>query len=439
MARPTDRERDGALPLPEAFVARMREQLGAEEAAFFAAYSHPPVKAIRVNTLKVSTELFQGFSPFALTPVPWEPNGFYVTCEKAGKSLYHAAGVYYVQEPSAMCAAPLLDVKSGECVLDLCSAPGGKGTQLAQAMEGGGVIVLNEINRSRAEILSQNVERLGVVNAVVTCLSPQALVRDYCGCFDKILVDAPCSGEGMFKKEPNAIPEWSVDNVRMCAARQREILDCAAKLLRAGGKLAYSTCTFSREEDEEQIERFLSEHAEFTLEKSEKLYPHRVKGEGHYAALLVKDGAEDGGRSRLPFSPVRCRDEKLVKIYRQFERETLGRHFSDLHLAGGNLYSMPFGVPPSYLRAGVHLGEFKGDVFRPSHSLAMALSEGQARSVEVDEDTAYAYLEGNVFPCDPSLRGWLVVRYRGFALGWCKAVDGTAKNHLPKGLRQRLS
>lgn len=439
MEKPNDRARDGVLTLPEAFVARMREQLGAQADAFFATYSLPPVKAIRVNTLKVSTDLFQSFSPFALTPVPWEPNGFYVTCEKAGKSLYHAAGAYYVQEPSAMCAAPLLAVKRGECVLDLCSAPGGKGTQLAQAMEGGGVIVLNEINRSRAEILSRNVERLGIGNAVVTCLSPQALVKDFRGCFDKILVDAPCSGEGMFKKEPNAIHEWSEDNVRMCAARQREILSCAAVLLRAGGKMVYSTCTFSREEDEEQIERFLSEHAEFTLEKSEKLYPHLVRGEGHYAALLVKDGAADAERCQLPFSPVRCRDEKLVKIYRKFESETLGLRFSDLHLAGGNLYSMPFGVPPSYLRAGVHLGEFRGDVFRPSHSLAMFLKGEQTRSVEVDGDAAYAYLEGNVFPCDPSLRGWLVVRYRGFALGWCKAVDGTAKNHLPKGLRQRLS
>ena len=422
------------IQLPEEFLCRMKELLGDSFGEFLASYDLAPCKAVRVNTLKTDVLRFRQISPFALEPVPWEPCGFYVDEEKAGKTVLHAAGVYYVQEPSAMCAAPLLGDVRGELVLDMCSAPGGKGTQLAQRMCGEGVIVLNEINAPRAKILSSNVERLGIRNGVVTCASPSEIAKALGGCFDKVLVDAPCSGEGMFKKEVNAIPEWSPENVKMCAARQREILDCAAAALKKGGRLVYSTCTFSPEEDELQAEDFLSRHPGFVLIESKKLYPHMIRGEGHYAALFEKmEGEENRARPFRICPPDRKREE----LYREFEKKTLKVVFSNLHAAGDALYSLPEGCPSfdvNVLRAGVRLGEFKGDRFEPAHSLAMCLGAEEVVGVELDERTALAYLGGNTFDCG-NVSGWAVAEYLGFPLGWCKCVNGTAKNHLPKGLR----
>ncbi|MGN0814631.1 MAG: RsmB/NOP family class I SAM-dependent RNA methyltransferase [Candidatus Coproplasma sp.] len=423
------------INLPEQFTVRMRALLGSEADEFFASYAYPAQKGIRVNTLKISPQEFAKLSPFELTQVEWEKNGFYIDDEKPGRTVLHAAGLYYVQEPSAMCAAPLLDVQPGERVLDLCSAPGGKGTQLAQAMNGEGIIFLNEINFSRAKILSQNVERLGIKNAVVTCAPPERIAERLAGWFDKVLVDAPCSGEGMFKKEENAVPEWSEENVSRCAARQSDILNCAARALKAGGKMVYSTCTFSHEEDEGQIENFLNANRDFSLVRQEKLYPHRVRGEGHFAALLSKDGGEEEGRIR-GLTPKA--DKKALALYRAFEKENLNIKFENIHSVGSNLYDLPDFVPDTglqTLRAGVHLGEIKGERFEPSHSLAMCLIKPQFNAVEADEATALKYLAGNTFECDRSFKGWRVVTCLNYPLGWCKCVNGVAKNHLPKGIR----
>lgn len=422
-----------ASDLPEAFLNRMRASLGDEFGEFVNSYDNPPARAIRVNTLKISPQEFEALSPFALKLVPWCKEGFYIEEEKPGLYIEHAAGLYYVQEPSAMCAAPLLgDLKGGKTVLDMCSAPGGKGTQLAQAMGGEGVLFLNEINFPRAKILSQNVERMGIKNAVVTVASPAQLAEKYPACFDKILVDAPCSGEGMFKKEAAAIAEWSEENVEMCARRQAEILDCADRLLKAGGELVYSTCTFSEAEDERTIEKFLAEHKNYSLETQKKLYPHKVRGEGHFAALLKKN---DGEEKSLPSAP----EKKLgarEKIYRAFERDCLSVKFENLYLAGDTLYSLPEGAPAptlQTLRAGVRLGEFVKERFEPSHSLAMCLKRGEASFAELDEADAKNYLNGLTF--GSQLSGWAVASYKGYPLGWCKVSGGTAKNHYPKGLR----
>ncbi len=425
------------IELPEQFKTRMKNLLGESFGEFLASYEIPPRKAVRVNTLKITVDDFEKLEPLPLCGrVEWEPNGFYVDSEKAGKTIAHAAGLYYVQEPSAMCAAPLLKVKGGERVLDLCSAPGGKGTQLAQQMNGEGIIVLNEINFSRAKILSQNVERLGIKNAVVTCAPPEAIARAFEGYFDKVIVDAPCSGEGMFKKEVQAVTEWSVANVSACAVRQRLILNCAVKTLKNGGKMVYSTCTFAPEEDEEQIENFLAEHGNFTLIKSEKLYPHEVKGEGHFAALMQKMDGEDN--EFQPFTAV-FKDKKMLKVFRDFEQSCLKTQtFDNLHLVGDTLYSIPKDCPAvnvQTLRVGVRLGEFKNGRFEPSHSLAMAMTNTQADCIELDEKTALSYLGGNTFVCSEKLAGWKLATYKGYPLGWCKAVNGTAKNHLPKGIR----
>ncbi|MCD8372522.1 MAG: RsmB/NOP family class I SAM-dependent RNA methyltransferase [Clostridia bacterium] len=422
------------MNLPQDFLNRMQSRSGEEYGDFLASYSKPAVKGVRVNTLKISVEEFNKISPFAVSPVPWTTDGFYIAEEKAGKFIEHFAGLYYVQEPSAMCAAPLLNAGEGENVLDLCSAPGGKGTQLAQSMHGEGVLVLNEINFSRAKILSQNVERLGVRNAAVTVADPEALAKAYAGCFDKVLVDAPCSGEGMFKKEPAAIPEWSLKNVEMCAERQRKILASADKLLRTGGTLVYSTCTFAEEEDEWQIEKFLTEHPEYRLVKTEKLYPHKVKGEGHFAAVLQKCDGEINN-----FSPSPAFKDSREKLYRSFESDFLPEKFDNLYLAGDTLYSLPQGMPVfkvQTLRAGVRLGEFENGRFTPSHSLAMCLKRG-VDGVELDVKSAYDYLKGLTVSCPASYTGWKAATYKGFLLGWCKCSNGTAKNHYPKGLRIR--
>ncbi len=423
------------IELPFDFLMRMRSQLGAGYSAFVASYDRAPYRAIRVNNLKISAGQFEKISPFPLEKVEWEDNGFYVSGDKAGKTILHAAGLYYVQEPSAMSAAPLLEVKAGERVLDLCSAPGGKGTQLAQRMCGGGVIVLNEIEFSRARILSQNVERLGITNAAVISASPEALGKHFRGYFDKVLVDAPCSGEGMFLKEPNAVREWSEKNVEACARRQMQILNSAANLLKSGGLLVYSTCTFAPAEDELQVETFLKTHPEFGLLKMKKLLPHECRGEGHFVALMRKCEGENG--ESYPFV-CEFKDGKLNRIYREFESRFLKTRFENLHLAGETLYSIPIGCPAlpfKVLRAGVRLGEFLGDRFEPSHSLAMCLKAEQAQSVEVDGQTALDYLGGKTFVCPAELDGWALVTYMGFPLGWCKCVNGVAKNHLPKGLR----
>lgn len=423
------------IELPFNFLMRMRSGLGADYAAFVSSYDRAPYRGVRVNSLKISAGQFKKISPFALKQVEWEENGFYVDEDKAGKTVLHAAGLYYVQEPSAMSAAPLLEVKAGERVLDMCSAPGGKGTQLAQKMGGSGVIVLNEINFSRAKILSQNVERLGVTNAAVISASPEALETPFCGYFDKVLVDAPCSGEGMFLKEPNAVREWSEQNVEACARRQAQILNSAAKVLKSGGLLVYSTCTFAPQEDELQVEEFLKNNGQFKLLQMKKLLPHECKGEGHFVALMQKCGGEE-----CDVPPFKCefKDGKLLAAYREFESRYLKKTFDNLHLAGDTLYSIPEACPSlpfKVLRAGVRLGEFIGGRFEPSHSLAMCLKAEEAQSVEVDHDTALDYLGGKTFDCPAQISGWALVTYKGFPLGWCKCVNGIAKNHLPKGLR----
>lgn len=418
--------------LPAAFLLRMRDELGAEFESFLSSYDLPPARGVRANTLKISTEEFQKVVPFATVPVPWCDCGFYVSEEKPGRFIEHAAGLYYVQEPSAMCAAPLLGDLRGKTVLDLCSAPGGKGTQLAAQMGGEGVLFLNEINFQRAKILSQNVERMGITNGIVTVAPPAKLAKAYPACFDAILVDAPCSGEGMFKKEEAAIGEWSEGNVSMCAQRQADILESADTLLMAGGSLVYSTCTFSREEDERQIERFLNGHKNYENVHMEKLYPHKVRGEGHFAALLKKTDGEEG--SFKPARPAKLNDRE--KIYRAFESQFLNVRFENLYAVGDDLYSVPQSSPApelQTLRAGVKLGEFVSGRFMPDHALAMCLKRGGADFVEVDEDVARAYLSGLTFDCDGS--GWRVVSYKGYPLGWCKVSGGVAKNHLPKGLR----
>lgn len=432
--------------LPEKFIQAMKKQLPEDEwEAFFAVYGRPSHKGLRVNALKISAREFEKLSPFALLPVPWEKNGYYTEAEKIGAHPYHFAGLYYSQEPSAMCAAPMLDAKKGERVLDLCSAPGGKGTQLASAMAGEGILVLNEPVFSRAQILSQNVERMGVTNAVVLSETPTRLAKLFGGYFDKILVDAPCSGEGMFRKNAKeALGEWSEENVLRCAVRQKEILNEATKMLAPQGRLVYSTCTFSEAEDEGQVSDYLKEHPEMRLIESKKLYPHKIRGEGHFAALFEKNCESS---VEIPPALLRSRiSREGEKLYREFERQALKTTVGGiLYETGGMLYALPEGVfdwkELRVLRAGIRLGEIRNGRFEPSHSLAMCLKKDLFKSVldlPLSDLRTEKFLRGETLElgAEKGEKGWCGVCVDGFPVGWGKAAGDIVKNHIPKGLRK---
>lgn len=428
--------------LPEAFLQRMEAQLGSEYPAFLESLERPRAVALRFNPLKGERPVL----PFVGAPVPWEPEGFYYDPEtRPGLHVYHEAGVYYLQEASAMAPVALLDPKPGERVCDLCAAPGGKTTQIAGRMLGQGFLVCNEINPKRAKILSRNIERMGVANALVTNEHPQTLASRFPGFFDRVLVDAPCSGEGMFRKEEAAVTDWSQETVQMCARRQREILDSAARLVRPGGRLVYSTCTFAPEEDEETVAAFLEAHPEFTPEPVEapwfvsgenasyRMWPHKLLGEGHFAAVLRKTQGESG---EVPA----CSGGKCPKAWESFAKEldiTLpeGKAVS----FGQSLYWAPMELPElnrlKVLRPGLELGTERKGRFEPAHALALWLKTcAVTESFPPESPEMKAYLHGDVVPSGK--KGWCLVQAGGYAIGWGKGDGSVLKNHYPKGLRR---
>lgn len=428
--------------LPEAFLQRMEAQLGPEYPAFLESLERPRAVALRFNPMKGERPVL----PFVGAPVPWEPEGFYYDPEtRPGLHVYHEAGVYYLQEASAMAPVALLDPKPGERVCDLCAAPGGKTTQIAGRMLGQGFLVCNEINPKRAKILSRNIERMGVANALVTNEHPQTLASRFPGFFDRVLVDAPCSGEGMFRKEEAAVTDWSQETVQMCARRQREILDSAARLVRPGGRLVYSTCTFAPEEDEETVAAFLKAHPEFTPEPVEapwfvpgenasyRMWPHKLLGEGHFAAVLRKTQGESG---EVPA----CPGEKCPKAWESFAKEldiTLpeGKAVS----FGQSLYWAPTELPElnrlKVLRPGLELGTERKGRFEPAHALALWLKTcAITESFPPESPEMKAYLHGDVVPSGK--KDWCLVQAGGYAIGWGKGDGSVLKNHYPKGLRR---
>lgn len=454
------------MELPGAFEERMQGLLGEEYPAFLQSYTKERAQALRVNTGKITLGEFEKLSPFYLRPVPWVPEGFYYGREdRPGKHAYHEAGLYYIQEPSAMSVAVLADVHPGERVLDLCAAPGGKTTQLAAAMKGQGLLVSNEIHPARAKILAQNVERMGIPHAVVTNEKPADLTERFREFFDRIVVDAPCSGEGMFRKEEQALVQWSPENVQMCAERQQEILEAAAPMLRPGGVLVYSTCTFAPEENEGTVSAFLEQHPEFFVKKvsayegfakgrpewagmdanSEtvdtfRLWPHRLEGEGHYAAVLQKEGT--AGERTENLGKVSSVDRAAWNLYEEFAQENLkGKPKGVPVLFGEQLYLLPEAVNLKglkVLRPGLHLGTVKKNRFEPSHALALALSKETACRVcnlDAASEQAAAYLRGEALNTEGE-KGWTLVLADGYSLGWGKQSGGILKNHYPKGLRR---
>lgn len=438
--------------LPSAFCERMQRLLGSEYGDFLASYELPRNTGLRYNPLKGVAPVL----PFCGDAIPWAKNGFYLHPDsRPGLHPYHDAGVYYLQEPSAMAPAELLDAQPGEKVLDLCAAPGGKSTQIAAMMQGEGLFVCNEIQPKRAKILSSNIERMGISNALVLNEHPAKLAERFSAYFDRILVDAPCSGEGMFRKEDAAVTDWSEETVRMCANRQLEILNSAAKMLSSGGRLVYSTCTFAPEENEGVISRFLEQNADFSIEFVDaphfsagrpdwvdrpgkniehtfRLFPHKLRGEGHFAAVLRRSetkGCAVVPEKTFPIPPAIC----------EFIEEHHLPISGNVITFGETCYLAPENLPClrglKVLRVGLELGDLRKGRFIPSHALALWLKDFTNRiSFAADSAEISAYLRGETLHAE--LSGWVLVCVDGYSLGWAKAADGILKNHYPKGLRR---
>ena len=428
--------------LPEVFLERMKTQLGDEYDDFLKSLERPRAVALRYNPLKGEAPAMS----FQMDPVPWEPAGFYYDPEsRPGLHPFHEAGVYYLQEASAMAPVALLDPQPGERVCDLCSAPGGKTTQIAARMGGEGFLLCNEYSPKRAKILSRNIERMAVANALVTNETVDRLGERFPEQFDRVLIDAPCSGEGMFRKEEAAVTDWSQETVEMCARRQAEILHHGSKMLRPGGRLVYSTCTFAPEEDEMAVAEFLASHPEFEPEIIEapwfvpvengghRLWPHKLLGEGHFAAMLRKRG-----EGECDYEPAQ--GTKLPKEWTAFAKE-LGIQLPPGKVVqfGQSLYWAPEGMPDisrlKVLRPGLELGIVKKDRFEPAHALALWLKE--CRNVQdfpADSEEMSKYMHGDVVPS--SVKGWCLVTADGYSIGWGKGDGKVLKNHYPKGLRR---
>jgi NOL1/NOP2/sun family putative RNA methylase len=513
--------------LPVEFVEKMKDLLGEELPAFLDSYEQPRAYGLRVNTLKVTVEQFVRQAPFALSAVPWAPAGFYYEeGERPGKHPYYHTGLYYIQEPSAMAPVELLDVKPGERVLDLCAAPGGKSTQIAAKLQGSGILVVNDNHSDRVKALVKNLELFGVRNAVVLNEKPERMLAPFADYFDKILIDAPCSGEGMFRKEEDMMDAWQRHSVTTCSLMQRELLGQAAQMLAPGGTMVYSTCTFSPEENEAQIAAFLDQHGDFEVVPvrgegfadftggrpdwlrapwcepgaystraasatagTARLWPHRLRGEGHFAAVLRRSGtvaaarpskAEAAGfadaasseaartvaigRKRRSSGALRgaARAEKpsagvSLEPLQAFGRELLrsGRvpeAAGRLVCFGEHAYAVPEGLPElsgvKIVRPGWYLGALHRGRFEPSHAMAMGLLMEDAKRVihmASDDGRAIRYLKGETLEVpehevirdgnEPTAKGYCLICIDGCSVGWGKWNEGMLKNEYPPGWR----
>lgn len=445
------------MKLPAKFETRMQKMLQSEYDSFINAMECEPIfTGIRINTAKEGAKdaVFAEFGE--LEKIDWCSDAFYADKSKiSGNHPYHLAGLFYFQEPSAASTVSALPIDDGDRILDLCAAPGGKATQAGARLSGSGLLVANEIIKSRAAILSDNIERFGLTNVIVTNETPQRLCEKYPKFFDKIIVDAPCSGEGMFRKEPQAADDWSIEHTLSCAERQKHILNCAMKMLKGGGYLVYSTCTFAPEENE-MICAYLMENYNvemcdtgldmltagknewskscFDVSKSRRIFPHLQKGEGHFLALFRS--LEEDGKTQTSC----CKKGADGTLYRKFEHEFLNVNLrGELCLFGENLYLLPSGIEIDkikVLRAGLHLGIYRKGRFEPSHALCLALKKEDFKNpldFAPDSDELKKYLMGDTLPCQND--GWRAVCVNGFPIGWGKASGGILKNHFPKYMR----
>lgn len=462
------------MRLPAEFLNKMENLLGSEYRMFLNSYDEQRYYGLRVNTLKISVEDFLRISPFRLEPIPWTKDGFYyLEGDNPGKHPYYYAGLYYIQEPSAMLPGVVVDAKPGERILDLCAAPGGKSLQIASGLQGQGLLVSNDINSERVKALIKNIELCGVKNALVTNESPDRLAQNLSEYFDKVLVDAPCSGEGMFRKDPLAIRSWENYKCEKCAGMQWEILQNADKLLKPGGVLVYSTCTFSPEENEKMITEFIKQHNNYEIEeipkmggmesgrpewsdgnseilKTVRLWPHKIKGEGHFVAKLRKrDGSinkalhREQKVARIGRQIENIESNKILDLFRSFIKENLSVNIDGyFNVKGINLYCLPVEYPDlggiKVAKFGWYLGEALGMKFEPSHSMVVSLKKHEIKNTTdlmSDSSEVLKYLKGETLMLGGE-KGYTAVCVDGYTLGWAKQTGDMLKNLYPKGWRK---
>ncbi len=457
------------MNLPSAFVSKMQDLLGDEFDSYIKCYEETRLYGLRVNTKKISVEEFVKICPFEITPIPWIENGFYYDGDQvqAAKHPYYYAGLYYLQEPSAMTPANRLPIEPGDKVLDVCAAPGGKATELGAKLKGEGVLMANDISNSRAKGLLKNIEVFGIGNVLVLSEEPGKLEEYFPEYFDKILIDAPCSGEGMFRKEKRMVKAWEEHGPEFFAKIQRSIVTQAARMLKPGGMMLYSTCTFDPEENEGTIEYLLEQYPEFQIldiapyegfgcgkpevtkskaedfKKTVRIWPHKMHGEGHYVALLQKGEksthtAAAKGKGRAKKVP-----EEILEFFQDIAWQM---DWSRLEIYSEKVYYMPEGIPDvkgiRFLRTGLYLGDIKKNRFEPSQSLAMCLKKDEYKNViniPVEDERIIKYLKGETIDVDDIVakkaKGWQLVLVDGYPLGWGKLANGTLKNKYLPGWR----
>lgn len=448
--------------LPSEYLERMKNLLGDEFDDYINSLNEPPVRAFRVNTDKISMNDFNKINIFSSSEIPYVENGYYLEYDKIGNHPYHHAGMIYVQEPGAMAPAECIDINPDWKILDMCAAPGGKSTQLKNKLGDKGILVSNEIIPSRCKILTGNVERLGLKNTVTTCMDSSKIANSFPETFDLIMVDAPCSGEGMFRKEEIAVDEWSIENVIKCASRQAEILENASIALKKGGYIIYATCTFSLEENEMTVDNFLDNHPEFELvpvkasvknytadginfngckctdiNYTRRFYPHKNKGEGQFMAVLHNTVEPSDSKSKTS-----VKQHKIDSVVFDFLDDILESYDkTNVMMYNGN----PVYLTPDFdisnikpFSCGVTIGEIKKNYIQPHHQFFMALGNSFKRKINLsaESDEIKKYLHGEEFEADCD-NGWAVVTVDGCTLGGIKVVNGRAKNHYPKGLRTK--
>jgi NOL1/NOP2/sun family putative RNA methylase len=471
------------MKLPDEFVKQMQELMGEEFNSYLESYKKPRFYGLRVNTLKISVDEFLKISPFHLEPVPWTIDGFYYQeSDNPGRHPYYYAGLYYIQEPSAMLPGAVIGIVPGDKVLDLCAAPGGKTIQMAAQMKGQGLLVANDNNNDRVKSLVKNIELFGIKNAIVLNETPDKLAQNFEGYFDKILVDAPCSGEGMFRKDETAIKSWEKYKGGKCCGMQRDILQQVDKMLKPGGIILYSTCTFSPEEDELMIEEFMNKHEDgyelleipkvggieggrtqwsnnkYDFSKAARLWPHKLNGEGHFAALLKKKDKNCEHQHVSGFESIK-EVGKLEKSYaindindfRKFNLELANFIENNISIdsfkgyafqKGNNIYHLPEKCPDlsglKVAKSGWYLGEMGLKGFIPSHSFAISLCSNEIKNkinfISDDRETN-SYLKGETLIISGE-KGYTGICVDGYSLGWAKQTGDMLKNLYPKGWRK---
>ncbi len=451
------------IQLPKDFCREMTSLLGEEYEQYIESFDSPKSLGLRVNTLRWTPQECRRSLPWNTEPVPWVENGlFYGGRVNPSKHPYYYAGLYYLQDPSAMTPASLLPVEQGDMVLDLCAAPGGKSTELGARLKGRGMLVANDISNSRAKALLKNLELFGIGNSCVTSETPERLSAAFPGFFHKILVDAPCSGEGMFRKNPDMIRDWCERGPKYYCCLQKHILKEAVKMLRPGGYLLYSTCTFSRLEDEEVVLWILEKFPQMELipiplfdgacdgaglSGCLRLFPHKIRGEGHFMALLRKKTAGEETRTECrPAAGMIGLNPEEEKELRDFLRDTrISWDFSRMVNINGLICYLPEGFQAGpklrYLRTGLFVGTVKKRRFEPSQAMAMALSEElytNSISFDREDERIIRYLKGETIALkdgEGPEKGWCLVCVDGFSLGFAKGNGMTLKNKYYPGWR----